>query len=314
MQFRTEIHIPPSDFRVSHTEKAMTIGSCFAENISGCMQRSGFNVDCNPFGIVYNPLSVSRSLYRLLRNEVFDLSDIFQEKGIYSSFWHHSRFSETDPDRFLSGINTCLNKSSAFLRSAKLLIVTFGTASVYFLKETGQPVSNCHKQPADRFIRRRLTCAEIVSDWQGLLTDLQTVNPELRVLFTVSPIRHWKDGAHENQLSKSTLLLAVDEIIRENSFCSYFPSYELLLDDLRDYRFYADDLLHPSVQAIDYIWEKFSACFFTPETETVIREWESIQRDLNHKPFHPESEAYLHFYGKAKESERNFKERYGFAD
>ena len=311
MKFRTEIHLPPSAFPVSHSHKIMTMGSCFAENISGCLKQSGFRVDSNPFGILYNPASLAQSLYRLMDRKLFTEDEVFLSDGVYSSFWHHSRFSEENSESFLSEVNTRLQESSAFLREAKLLILTFGTSYVYRLKDSGQVVSNCHKLPADRFLHQRLSPEEITREWQQLIGDLRAFNPELRILFTISPIRHWKDGAHENQLSKSVLLLSADEIIRENAHCCfYFPSYELLLDDLRDYRFYAEDLLHPSDQAIEYIWEKFSACFFSSETQALIKEWESIQRDLNHKPFHPESETYLRFRENAEEREAAFRRRF----
>lgn len=310
MQFRTEIQLSPSAVRISHSEGIMTMGSCFAENISGCMERSGFIVATNPFGILYNPGSLAQSLQRLIEKQLFAESDVFYDRGIYSTFWHHSRFSKEDPDAFLFGINDCLEKSSLFLQEANILILTFGTSCIYRLKDSGQIVSNCHKQPADRFIRQRLNKYEIVSEWNKLFQDLHTFNPDLHIIFTVSPIRHWKDGAHENQLSKAILLLAVDEIIQSNQHCSYFPSYELLLDDLRDYRFYAEDLLHPSSQAIEYIWGKFSDCYFDSDTKKAIKEWESIQQDLNHKPFHPDSESYKEFRRKAEEKLRLFQSKY----
>ena len=306
MKFRTEIHLPLSPFSISHSQKIMAMGSCFSENISGCLEKSGFRVDSNPFGIVYNPASLSQGLRRLMERKLFAEDEIFQKEGAYSSFWHNNRFSEENLQNFLSGINSRLEKSSVFLQEADLLILTFGTAYVYRLKDSDQVVSNCHKFPADRFLHQRLGIEEITTEWEMLVRDLKAINPELRILFTVSPIRHWKDGAHENQLSKSILLIAIDEIVKKIDCCSYFPSYELLLDDLRDYRFYAEDLFHPSSQAVEYIWEKFSSCFFTSQTQELIKEWESIQRDLNHKPFRPDSEAYIEFRRRAEERERKF--------
>jgi len=177
-----------------------------------------------------------------------------------------------------------MEQSLAFLRTADLLIITFGTAFVYRLQSTGEIVSNCHKLPAKLFTYRRLTIEEIVKEWNDLIARLQTLNSKLRILFTVSPIRHWKDGANGNQLSKSILLLAVEELLRDHSHCFYFPAYELVLDDLRDYRFYAEDMLHPSSQAIDYVWEKFSEAWFDCETLEKAREFEKQNRSLNHIP------------------------------
>lgn len=309
MKFRTEIHLSPSAFSISHSDRIMTMGSCFAESISAFLKKSGFIIDSNPFGIIYNPVSLLRSLQRLMEAKSFTTDDIFQQEGVYHSFWHHSRFSEADPGTFLSGINSRLKTSSAFLRTAKVLILTFGTAYVYRLIDSDQVVSNCHKLSADRFLHQRLRVEDVASDWKTLLSGIKAMNPELRILFTISPIRHWKDGAHENQLSKAILLLTIDEIIKENTDCFYFPSYELLLDDLRDYRFYAEDLLHPSDKAIEYIWEKFSEVYFSSETQKLINEWKNIQRDLNHKPFHPDSESYREFRRKAEERLSSFQEK-----
>jgi GSCFA family. len=309
MQFRTEIQVKPSPRQISHSDKVLTMGSCFAENISECLGKAGFSVDTNPFGILYNPASLVQSIQRLIEERSFVKSEVFYAQGLYSTFWHHSRFSKDNLSIFLSEVNDRLKESSRFLREANILILTFGTAYVYHLKDSGQIVSNCHKQPADHFSRQRLTKEKIVSEWNKLLHGLHSINPNLHILFTVSPIRHWKDGAHKNQLNKAILLLAVEEIIQSNQHCFYFPSYELLLDDLRDYRFYADDMLHPSPQAIEYIWSKFSSSFFSADTKDAIREWKCIQRDLDHKPFHPDSEAYKEFRRKAKEKEKSWQQK-----
>ena len=176
-------------------------------------------------------------------------------------------------------------------------MLTFGTAWVYEQKHTGRIVGNCHKQPDKLFTRRLLSVEEIVVEYFDLLKMLQELNPNLKVLFTVSPIRHAKDGMHGNQISKSTLLLAIDTLQHHYPMCHYFPSYEIVLDELRDYRFYADDMLHPSPLAIRYLWERFSETFFSSETKQVIVAVQDIRRDLAHKPFHPESEAYQRFLG-----------------
>ncbi len=181
-------------------------------------------------------------------------------------------------------------------RRCRRLIITWGTSWVYRLKETGAIVGNCHKLPERNFVRQRLSVPDIVDDWKALLGELLHINPELKVLFTVSPIRHWKDGAHGNQLSKATLLLAIDELNQlfpEET--AYFPSYEIMMDELRDYRFYADDMLHPSAQAIEYIWEQFVAHLVDAESQAVLKSCQEIQKAIAHKPFNPESEAYRQF-------------------
>jgi len=275
-------------------------GSCFAENMASKFMNAGFSIDLNPFGIAYNPLSLSQNLNRLLDNRPYGADELFNDNEIYHSFSHHSRFSGADPDEVLTKINSRMDQSSAFLRTAHLLIVTFGTAYVYRLQSNGNVVSNCHKLPAKFFTYKRLTINEIVKEWNGLIHRLQMLNPSLRILFTVSPIRHWKDGAHENQLSKSILLISIDELLRNHSLCSYFPAYEILLDDLRDYRFYAEDMLHPSTQAIDYVWEKFTEAWFDKETLKKAYDFEKINQSLNHIPFQPESEAYKQFREKTE--------------
>ena len=285
MKFRTEISVSSSDFKISHACKIAMQGSCFAENIGGKLLNAGFSTDVNPFGIAYNPMSLSKNLNRLLDNTPFHADELFKDNNaIYHSFSHHSRFSGPDPSEALEKINSRMNQSLDFLRTAGLLIVTFGTAFVYRLQSTGEVVSNCHKLPAKNFSYKRLTMDEITGEWNDLIVRLQAFNPSLRILFTVSPIRHWKDGAHENQLSKSVLLLSIDELLRNHASCFYFPAYEIVLDDLRDYRFYAEDMLHPSSQAIDYVWEKFKAAWFDEETSKQTLEFEKIHRALNHVP------------------------------
>jgi len=282
MKFRTELSIRPSDFKISHDCKIAIQGSCFAENIASKFLNAGFTIDLNPFGISYNPSSLSNNLKRLIENKSFRTDELIKEKDIYHSFSHHSRFSGTDPEKVISGINSGMELSSDFLKTADLLIITFGTAYVYRLQSTDAVVSNCHKIPAKFFTYKRLTIDEILKDWIDLIERLKKFNPSLQILFTVSPIRHLKDGIHENQLSKSILLLSVDELIKKYSHCYYFPSYEILLDDLRDYRFYNEDMLHPSSQAIDYIWGKFSEAWFDEKTMMKTREFEKGNRFLNH--------------------------------
>ena len=176
------------------------------------------------------------------------------------------------------------------------MIITLGTAWVYRLRSTGKIVSNCHKLPEKMFDRQMLSVDEITAEWKSILLSLWEQNPELKILFTVSPIRHWKDGAHGNQLSKATLLLAVEQLQKDfPEQTAYFPAYEIMMDELRDYRFYADDMLHPSLQAVEYIWERFTETMLSRETQAILKEWKDIQKAINHKPFQPESEAYKHF-------------------
>nr|WP_129731544.1 GSCFA domain-containing protein [Parabacteroides goldsteinii] len=296
MELYTYIHIPQAPFRFSCTEQMLLLGSCFAENIGTRLAGNKFNVDINPFGTLYNPASIAAALRMLLHPQRFTAGDLFGHEGVYHSFAHHSRFSSTSETECLRNINDRLEASANGFRKTAYLVVTLGTAYVYRLKNSGEVVANCHKLPEKMFDRSMLTVAEIVSEWKELLLSLWEQNPELKILFTVSPIRHWKDGAHGNQLSKATLLLAVDELqAAYPERIAYFPAYEIMMDELRDYRFYATDMLHPSELAIDYIWQRFTENFLSDETKGILKEWAEIQKAINHRPFQPESDAYKRF-------------------
>ena len=308
MKFRTEINIPPSDFKISHQDKMMMIGSCFVENISEKLKNSAFRIDINPFGIVYNPISVLMTLKDILKQKEYTSENLFFHQEQYHSFSHHSRFSGTNKEAVITNINDRIKTANDFISNADYLFVTFGTSSVYYQAENEQAVANCHKLPAKFFVRKRIPVEEIVEQWHDFIIQLREINPKIKLIFTISPIRHWKDGAHENQISKSVLFLALDKLMQENEVY-YFPSYELIMDDLRDYRFYAEDLLHPNSLAIDYIWEKFGDTYFSSETKQLIKEWENIRQALNHRPFNPDSQEYKRFIEDAKKREAAFLEK-----
>ncbi|WP_195373140.1 MULTISPECIES: GSCFA domain-containing protein [Parabacteroides] len=296
MELYTYIHIPRAPFRFSCTERMLLLGSCFAENIGTRLAGNKFNVDINPFGTLYNPASIAAALRRLLHPERFTADDLLQHEGVYHSFSHHSRFSSTSETECLRNINDRLEASANEFRKTTYLVVTLGTAYVYRLKSSGEVVANCHKLPEKMFDRSMLTVGKIIAEWKELLLSLWEQNPDLKILFTVSPIRHWKDGAHGNQLSKATLLLSVDELqAAYPERIAYFPAYEIMMDELRDYRFYATDMLHPSELAIDYIWQRFTENFLSDETKGILKEWAEIQKAINHRPFQPESDAYKRF-------------------
>lgn len=295
MDFRTNINIPKSDFSFSHQSKLMVFGSCFSENIGQQLFRSKFDVNVNPFGILYNPASIAQVLRRVMLNDPFSERDLFSHNGLYHSMLHHGDYSNVDAELCLNNINESLGKASADLLKSDCLLITFGTAFVYRFAETGNVVSNCHKLPASSFTRDRLSVHEILNEWVVLIKELRLENPTLKILFTVSPIRHWKDGAHENQLSKSTLLLAIDQIRKQVGDVLYFPSYEIVLDELRDYRFYADDMVHPSSSAVNYIWERFRETYFDEETESVLSQWNKIAQAIAHRPINKGTESHKYF-------------------
>jgi len=293
--FQTKVEIPPTNLKISYENRIMTLGSCFAENIGKRMQDVYFDMDINPFGVLYNPVSILKSIEILLNRNQFGLSDLFENRGLWQSFSYSSLFSDMSANGCLNKINDRLQKASSFFKETNLLLITFGTAWVFEEQKSGSIVSNCHKLPAAQFIRRRLTVDEIVADYSKLIIKLNMLIPDLRIIFSVSPIRHWKDGAHENNVSKSTLLLSIDELHKQFNHIAYFPAYEIQLDELRDYRFYASDMFHPSEVAVDYIWKRFSETYFSDTTTSMKRQFEQLAADLSHRPLHPGSEEFKLF-------------------
>lgn len=298
MNFTTPIELPIGLPPITHAQQLLLLGSCFAENIGKLLEDNAFRCDVNPFGILYNPLSVSEALREILSGKQYDEADLFFFSGCWHSPMHHGAFSAASATEALQQINSRLLQAHQHVNNTDWLLITWGTAFVYQQKASGRIVSNCHKQPEKLFTRRLLTVDEIVGEYTPLLKELLAQNPALKVLFTVSPIRHARDGMHANQLSKATLLLAIEQLqtaFPETIF--YFPSYEIVLDELRDYRFYADDMLHPSPTAIRYLWDRFSTVFFSDETKKIMQECESIRKALSHRPFHPDSEEHKRFLG-----------------
>ena len=286
-------------------------GSCFAENIGEKLQKSKFQTLINPFGILYNPASIHASLERILEKKLFSENELFEHEGVWKSFNHHSRFAELSSSEFLHNANKKLEETHDFLQSTDFLMITFGTAWIYRLKESGEVVSNCHKLPVTLFVREKLTPDAIVEMYAKLMEKLLQIRPKIKIMFTVSPIRHWKDGAHENQLSKASLLLAIEQLqllFPDNTM--YFPAYEIVLDELRDYRFYAEDMIHPNETAIRYIWERFSNCFFSEETKKQLGEIEKINAAVLHRPFNQQSKSFQDFIQKSLKSLDEIERKY----
>jgi hypothetical protein len=276
------------------------------------METLKYDVDVNPFGILYNPFSVSNGLRILLQQKEFKAEDLIFANGLWHSFSHHGRFSSADKNEALEQINSRIIKSARFLKNAGFLFITFGTAWIYKFKKTGQPVSNCHKIPAKEFERVRLTVDEIVNEYRDLLTEIRKVNQSLKVVFTVSPIRHWKDGAIENQRSKAVLLLAIDKLIKEfgDDFCAYFPAYEIVMDELRDYRFYAEDMIHISDVAVEHIWEKFQSALIDKESQQIAARVQKIVKAASHKPIHKNTPEYNQFVLQIKNQIEELESKY----
>ena len=274
MNLYTPVEVVSSMPLLSQENNLLLMGSCFASEMGQRLADAKFRCDVNPYGVLYNPFSISAALR------------------------DHGSFSSVSAEETLAGINGRLKSAHERLDRLDCLLLTFGSAWVYENKKTGTVVANCHKQPESCFTRRMLSVSEIVSDYTSLLSGLLARIPRLKVLFTVSPIRHVRDGMHANQLSKATLLLAVNQLqatFPEHVF--YFPAYELLLDELRDYRFYAEDMVHPSETAIRYVWERFTQSCISADALRIMEESENIRKMLLHKPFYPASEEYKRFLG-----------------
>jgi hypothetical protein len=315
MEWNTPVSIPEPGFTFSYRDRILFLGSCFAEETGQRLSEDKFTVDINPFGILYNPASIASAVRRLLDPEPFAPADLFEHEGMYHSFAHHSRFSAPSEKEALEKINRQLQRTAGCMANTSRLAVTFGTACAYRLKSSGQVVANCHKLPDKLFERRMLTPGDIANDWDNLLLTLWRQNPGLRILFTVSPIRHWKDGAHLNQISKSTLLLAIHELqARHPERIAYFPAYEIMMDELRDYRFYADDMLHPSPLAVDYIRERFCRAFLTAESQAILKEWTEIRKAIRHKPFRTESNSYRQFIAQTLLKAERFSRKFPYFD
>jgi hypothetical protein len=247
------------------------------------MESGHMPVMINPFGATYNPVSVSDNLGMIVKKRIFAFEDLYNNNGNYLSFFHNTEFNSTNADKVLERINERIIMAHEFLESARFLFVTFGTARVYIKKVDGLIVSNCHKLPSSIFNTGLLSVDEIVSKWEILLEKLHLPYPDLKVVFTVSPVRHWKDGAHGNQVSKSILFLAIERLLDHNTQPAYFPAYELQMDDLRDYRFYDTDMLHPSSEAIEYIWKAFAAAYFDKITLDTRKEVTKITKAMKHR-------------------------------
>lgn len=291
MEFRTIVDICGEVHHFRHSDSVMMMGSCFSDNMGERLRRVLMDVTVNPFGTLYNPSSIASALRRLMEGKAFDSCELFERDGLWHSFAHHSRFSGRDKSAVIDRINGSFWEAARRLRSADHLIVTFGTAYVYRLAETGEVVANCHKLPAAEFLRERLPVDAIVEEWNSLLSELRRLNPGLRVTLTVSPIRHLADGAHGNRLSKAALLMAADALVSEEEACRYFPSYEIVLDELRDYRFFAADMVHPSEVAVDYVAERFREACFSEEDRKRCGECERLYRRLLHRPMSDSPEA-----------------------
>jgi hypothetical protein len=311
MRFHLNYTPRSGSIQIDHQHKVMLVGSCFAENIGDRMLRHHFNVLMNPNGILFNPISISQCLEYCLGNDERIHSGLLERNGIHFSFLHHSSISSVDKDTFRKELKDTQQRAHDFLKQANTLIVTFGSAFVYYHKELKMPVANCHKLPANAFEKNLLTVEEIVNEFSDLIPKLKAFNPKLNFIFTVSPVKYLKDGIEENNLSKATLLLAAHEL-KKRFGADYFPAYELVIDDLRDHRFFKEDLAHPNEEAINYVWEKFSEIYFPLKTRELNSELSAIISSENHKILFPESQEAKLFKENLSKKKKELSQKHAF--
>lgn len=312
LTFRTIVNVLPAAKQITYHSPSMWVGSCFTENIGQQLQQAKLPTHINPFGILYNPISIAKCLTRLTEEQLFTPNDIYQNQQQYFSFeHHHARFANSNAAECLSNINQQLISSAAFLRQTHFLFITFGTAWVYKLVDNGQIVGNCHKLPAKQFTKELLSVGDIVSAYKRLIEQLLTQLPNLQVIFTLSPLRHWSDGAAANQHSKACLLVAIHQICELfPQATSYFPAYEIMMDDLRDYRFYAADMLHPNTTAINYIYQQFEQAYLHPEAQKLHTKIAKIQAAAHHRPFDAQSVAHQRFVNNTLQQINQLQQQY----
>ena len=283
MEFRTPVTITLAPFAIEPRERMLFVGSCFADNIGRRFVEDKFRATVNPYGVMYNPASIRHTVKQWTEELVAAQSEA----------------SDSGSD-----------VSQAINEAPQTAVFTLGTNHVYVLNETGEIVDNCRKRPQRLFTERELSVDECADYLREAVAMLRQINPSVRIIITVSPIRYAKYGFHGSQLSKATLLLAADKLTKEMDNVVYFPAYEIVNDELRDYRFYREDMLHPTDQAVEYIWQRFGETFFSKQTVKFLEEWRPIKAALAHRPFNPEAEEYKKFLEKAKEEERELMERY----
>ncbi len=295
MKFRTLLPPLKAGPKIGLQEPVLTIGSCFAEGIGHKLAANKFKVLVNPFGTIFDPLSVSRLLTASMARQEVTTTSFIRSEGLYKSLELHSSFAATGKGELQEKIKARLSQVHDHLRTARWLLITFGTAYIYKYLATGKYIANCQKLPARSFQRELVPVSQLQEEFRMAIRKLQSFNPGLGIILTVSPVRHLKDGLEQNSLSKAVLRCLCHELASTSNRIIYYPAYELMMDDLRDYRFYKEDMLHPTEQAIDYIWQHFSQSFFTADTLDFLQQWQKLSHALQHKAFNPASAAHQQF-------------------
>lgn len=307
MQFKTSLTTSPYPYNISHKNTILSIGSCFAQLIGQKLLQAKFQINSNPFGTIYNPLSILRLLNFSIDKEYPESSSYLENQGLFYNYYMHGDLSDFSRSKLEEKVINTIDKVHEQLRQADWMMITLGTAYVYRREDTNTIVANCHKVPAKHFNRKMLTINEISDSFNEFFTKLKAFNPNIRIILTVSPVRHVRDGLPQNSVSKATLRLASQQLIESNNFIDYFPSFEFMIDDLRDYRFYADDLVHPSNMAEDYIWQNFQFRYMSEATRQLVREWGKIKQAIDHRPYYPQSPQHQDFLRKTIEKLQQFR-------
>lgn len=287
--FRTELNLSKSSLPITHGQSILLMGSCFTENIGTRLREAGFRVSINPFGILYNPFSLMLALRKIIGTEMYTAADLFMHRDIWYSWEHHGRFSHSSPKNLLQQINDELLRAHVFLKNADYVFITLGSAHTFYHKSAAKTVANCHKVPQKEFELQLLSMGNVQNILHEGLRLLHSFNPNCRVIFTISPVKHLAYGLVENALGKSILRVAIDEVLKDDNMATYFPAFELVNEDLRDYRFYAPDMMHISDVAVDYIWNKFSETYFNGETQELMKRILNIRKAVAHKILNPQS-------------------------
>jgi len=296
MKFTTPVPVDSYEHPLDYASSILSLGSCFAENMGNKCDYFKFQNTVNPFGIIFNPVAVEKLVRRALENEPFEETDLFFHNDTWQCYEVHSELSHPDKETYLHMLNERLAVLQVELSKASHVFITYGTAWVYTLKGSGQVVANCHKVPQNHFDKALLSVQTIEAAMQNTVALIRKANPQAKIITTISPVRHSKDGFVENQRSKAHLITALHSVLQANTTAlNYFPSYEIMMDELREYRFYAEDMLHPSNLAIEYIWERFTTAYMTPSALATMQEVDAIQKGLAHRPFNPESASHQKF-------------------
>ena len=312
MKLQTQLHLEKQLPAVNYQSKLVLLGSCFAENIAEKFSYYKFQNEVNPLGVLFHPIAILDLFKRAHHNTTYTKEDIFFSNGYWQSFQAHSRLNSTSQPEILEHLNTALDLIQNQLKNASHVFLTFGTAWVYKHITSKMTVANCHKQPQHEFEKSILSIEQLQDSFKAILSILKSFNPKVSVVFSVSPVRHLKDGFVENNQSKAHLIAALHSVIKTTKNTHYFPSYELLMDELRDYRFYKKDMIHPNPTAIDYIWDKFKSVWIETEAYPIMQEVNQLQKGFAHKPFNSSATEHIAFLSNLNKKAKALESRFPF--